>query len=634
MVSKKRNLRANIIILAGIVGIAAILSILSYQYSNLISNKIADIAANEVRSNARIEVHDISQILANKLETVGALVQTLAESPAVHNNEYIRAHTVINTRQQSSSNLTDFYMWLNKDGKINWISNINQSTYQKYKGTSLSYRPYFTVPKVTHTEYYSSLISSNDRIPRLYISYPVINMTGRSINGDDNGTFTGLVVASVRLRALGDFLNNQLSPQFNGTIGLLDRNGIILYATGGQQYAGENVFGNNFQSVLSSLIHPAGSRILLNEILKKSLQGNTGSADILINGKVNTIAYQPVVVNGKNFLTLYITAQHTLARDASALVGQQRSFTILIIATIGAVAFIIAFLVFSWNKRLEAVVNARTGDLKQANDSLAKSNKQLAIANEQLKTHDKMQNEFINIASHEMKTPTQAILGYSTLIQRHPEKQNEMIQAISRNAVRLQRLTKDILDVTRIETQSLKLNIEKANLKELISEIIEDQRNEIKAANKDINLVFEYDGDIEIDADKSRLAQVISNLISNAIKFTKKGVITVDVETKDGSAIISVRDTGQGIDPEIYPRIFSKFAAKSETGTGLGLFISKSIVEAHGGRIWAQNNSSNRRDVLNRKEGDGFEEGATFAFSIPVNKPIDESNRYWENDHH
>ena len=634
MLGKKRNLSATII-LVGIVGIAAILSILSYQYSILISNNIVDISANEVRSATRIEVHDISQILANKLETVGALVQTLAESPAVHNNEYHRADIVINTRQHSSSNLTDFYMWLDRDGKINWISNINQSTYQKYKGTSLSYRPYFIVPRTTHTEYYSSLISSNDRIPRLYISYPVINMTANSTNDNGNGTFTGLVVASVRLGALGDFLNNQLFAQFNGTIGLLDRNGVILYITGGQQYAGENVFGDKFQSALSSLLHPVGSRILLTELLKKSLQGNTGSADIFINGKVNTIAYQPVVVNGKNFLTLYITAQHTLARDASTLVGQQQSLTILIITIIGAVAFIIAFLVFSWNRRLEAVVNARTGELKQAIDSLAKSNKQLAIANEQLKTHDKMQNEFINIASHEMKTPTQAILGYSTLIQRHPEKQNEMIQAISRNAIRLQRLTKDILDVTRIETQSLKLNIAKVNLKELISEIIEDQRNEIKTANKDINLVFESpEGDIKIDADKSRLAQVISNIISNAIKFTKLGIIRVDVETKDSNVIISVRDTGQGIDPEIYPRIFSKFAAKSDTGTGLGLFISKSIVEAHGGKIWAQNNSINRTDVLNGKEGDGFEGGATFTFSIPINKPIDGNNRYGENDGH
>ncbi len=273
-------------------------------------------------------------------------------------------------------------MWLNRDGKINWISNINQSTYQKYKGTNLSYRPYFTVPGATHTEYYSSLISSNDRIPRLYISYPVVNMTANFINDNGSGTFTGLVVASVRLGALGDFLKNQLFAQFNGTIGLLDRNGVILYATGGQQYAGENVFGDKFQSVLSSLLRPVESRILLTELLKKSLQGNTGSADISINGKVNTIAYQPVVVNGKNFLTLYITAQHTLARDASTLVGQQQSLTILIITIIGAVAFIIAFLVFSWNRRLEAVVNARTGELKHANDSLAKSNKQLAIANE------------------------------------------------------------------------------------------------------------------------------------------------------------------------------------------------------------------------------------------------------------
>ena len=135
--------------------------------------------SQEVRSDTRIEVHDISLILANKLQTVDALLQTLAESPAVHNNEYKRADIVINGRQHSSSDLTDFYMWLDKNGKINWISNINDTTYQKYKGTDLSYRPYFSIPKATHTVYYSSLIESNDKIPRLYISYPVINTTGQ-----------------------------------------------------------------------------------------------------------------------------------------------------------------------------------------------------------------------------------------------------------------------------------------------------------------------------------------------------------------------------------------------------------------------------------------------------------------------
>ena len=111
--------------------------------------------------------------------------------------------------------------------------------------------------------------------------------------------------------------------------------------------------------------------------------------------------------------------------------------------------------------------------------------------NEDLKIHDKMQQEFINIASHEIRTPTQAILGYSKLIQQHPERREEMIQAIVRNATRLQRLTNDILDVTRIETQSLKLNVERVNLNELISDIIEDQKNEIEKTNKDIRLVHE-----------------------------------------------------------------------------------------------------------------------------------------------
>ena len=287
----------------------------------------------------------------------------------------------------------------------------------------------------------------------------------------------------------------------------------------------------------------------------------------------------------------------------SALIDQMRYFTMLVVAIIGAAAFIIAFLVFSWNKRLQMVVKARTAELKTANDSLAK-------ANEQLKIHDKMQQEFINIASHEMKTPTQAILGYSKLVQRHPERREVMIEAIARNATRLQRLTNDILDVTRIETQSLKLNVERIHLNKLISDIIEDYGNEIEKTNKDIKLVHEsQDQIIEIDADKNRLTQVISNLVSNAIKFTNEGTIKVTEEVKDDMVLVTVKDTGQGIDPEIFPRLYSKFASKSETGTGLGLFISKSIVEAHGGKIWAANNDSS----------DG-KKGAAFTFSIPLTK--------------
>ena len=341
---------------------------------------------------------------------------------------------MINSRQRSSSDITDFYMWLNKDGKINWISNINASTYQKYRGTDLSYRQYFTIPKKTYTAYYSSLIESNDKVPRLYISYPVINMTGTNNDNDNSNVkrvFTGVVVASIRLESLGNFLKDQLYPQFNSTIGLLDKNGTILYAPRAQQYVGENIFGNKFQSLVSSILHAPESKNLLND-LSNSLQGNTGSKDILINGKMNTVAYQPVVVSGKNFLTLYVSVQHHLATDVDALIVQHQYFTMLMVTIIGGVAFIIIFLVFSWNKRLETIVNARTIELKKANDSLAS-------AIEKLKVHDKMQEEFINIAAHELRTPIQPILGLTQVIRSDSKdaKQCELLDITIRNAKRL-----------------------------------------------------------------------------------------------------------------------------------------------------------------------------------------------------
>src|SRR5215467_11364604 len=568
----------NIVILSVIVGIALLLSVLSYQFSVLISNKIVDIASQHVRSNTIIEAHDISQILANKLQTIGALLQTLAQSPAVHNNEYNRAYTVINTRQQFSGNLTDFYMWLNKEGKINWIS---KGTYQKYKGTDLSYKSYFTGPRDTHKVFYSSLIKSNDKVPRLYISYPVINTTGIN-TASTNGIFTGVVVASIKLQTLSNFLSNQLLPQFGSTIGLLDRNGIVLYinprqfgiTTDPPQYVGEQVFGDKFQSLLSSSLHPPDSRNRLNDLIKRSLQGYIGLADIPINGKINTIAYQPILVNGKNFLTLYVSAQHNLATDVSVLISLYRYFTIFIVGIIGAVAIIIAFLVFSWNRRLNSIVNTKTAQL-------AESNKELTFANEQLKVHDKMQEEFINIAAHELRTPAQSILGYAELAKtdpQHLEQTQSFMDGVYRNVLRIQRLLKDILDVTRIESETLRLNKIKFDLKEVILIAIEDttlmlspESNQVKLKFKNImnsgGEVVSHSDDIFVVGDRNRITQDITNLLETALKFTSKGVVSVDVARKKKQeeqdheeVIVAVEDTGSGSSPEIFPRLFTKFA--------------------------------------------------------------------------
>jgi signal transduction histidine kinase len=199
---------------------------------------------------------------------------------------------------------------------------------------------------------------------------------------------------------------------------------------------------------------------------------------------------------------------------------------------------------------------------------------------EQLKTHDKMQKEFINIASHEMKTPTQAIIGYADLIHKHPEKREDMMQSISRNAVRLQRLTNDILDVTRIDSHTLNLHKEKFNIGNLLAYIVQDYVGYIEKENQNVKLFYNFKQDINdplpMDADEDRITQVISNLLNNAIKFTSKkreGVISVSAERKKEEVIVSIKDTGEGINPEILPRLFTKFATRSFSGTGLGLYI-------------------------------------------------------------
>jgi K+-sensing histidine kinase KdpD len=250
---------------------------------------------------------------------------------------------------------------------------------------------------------------------------------------------------------------------------------------------------------------------------------------------------------------------------------------------------------------------------------------------EQLKKHNKMQQEFINVAAHELRTPTQSILGYAELLKANIQDTEPTNQAfatnqafvdiIYRNAARLHGLTTDILDVTRIESQTLKLNKRRFNLKDVIINAIDDiqgnpvvNRNNVKIFYKPIN---GKDETIFVDADMDRITQVITNLLDNALKFTSaQGYVSVTLERKDKQeglgeeevVVVDVEDTGSGIEPEIFPRLFTKFVSKSFEGTGLGLYISKSLIEAHGGRISAKNNDR-------KKCG-----GATFSFTLPLVK--------------
>ena len=260
---------------------------------------------------------------------------------------------------------------------------------------------------------------------------------------------------------------------------------------------------------------------------------------------------------------------------------------------------------------------------------LKESNKQLELAYEQLKISDKMQSEFISAAAHELRTPIQPIISSVGIIRSRRgnmkvQELDDSLDMITRNAERLKQLSSDILDAAKIEGNSLDLEKERFDLSNVLFTIVEKYKNLISKANINIKLLFDSCEDtLLVDADRDRVSQVISNLLNNAVKFTRKrgGIVSVriqkkvnnTIDTKQSVAIISVKDTGSGIDHDIMPRLFEKFAAKSSQGIGLGLFISKKIIEAQGGKIWAENNASiNGIDELLQ------EKGATFSFSLPI----------------
>jgi signal transduction histidine kinase len=241
------------------------------------------------------------------------------------------------------------------------------------------------------------------------------------------------------------------------------------------------------------------------------------------------------------------------------------------------------------------------------------------ILNEELKNADRVQKEFINIAAHELRTPIQPILGLSHVMYSEVKdpKQKQLLEVVVRNANRLKRLTDNILDVTRIESNKLRLNKEEFSLSQVALSVI-DEYNKINQnrSGPETKIAFVNNlGNSEpepltVKGDLNRITEVISNLIDNSLKYTKGGTINVKVKRLNGEMIVSISDTGTGIDPSIFPKLFRKFTSTSaldygDGGTGLGLYISKSIIEAHNGRIWAENNSDGK--------------GATFSFSLPDN---------------
>lgn len=594
--------RKNIVVLLVITLIGISLSIISFRYSAFTADEIARIASVDVRSNARIEAHDLSQILLHTLESVANNLRSLSNSQPVQEGQVNIGRTLLNNSQSSTSELTEGYYWLDKDGKLIAWSSQNTSISQGYLGLDLSTREFYRIPQTSHAPFYSNAIDSPDVLPRFYISYPIM---ATSNNDTISETFEGVIVAVVDLDSLGAFLQNEISPEFVSNVGLMDKNGTILYARN-QSLIGKNYESDDFQATI-----PEQVKAEYIGILTRSLESNPGDEDITFNGTTTTISYQPINVDGERLWTLFLGSPHDLATDTGLVIEQQKNLSSQIIIVIALIAVGIAVLILSWNRKLEKVVRERTEELEKVNVTLGTSNRLLAKTNEQLQAHDRIQKEFIDIAAHELRTPILPILSEAEFLsQKFRGNKNriivgeEQIKSIILNAKRLDRLASDILDVTRIESKTLKLSKETFDIDQLIqSAIRETTERQLSRSPRDLEITYEP-FHCTIFADRARILQVITNLIDNAVKFTDEGQISISVIRRDQSIEIMVKDTGSGIDNQIMPNLFSKFVSSSENGTGLGLFISKKIIDAHGGKIWAENNEI---------------KGATFSFTLPLN---------------
>jgi signal transduction histidine kinase len=629
----------SILLIALVAATAAVLAIASYQYYQSSIERITELAREDIQYNTQVQSKVISKALGNDLEHVEGNLRTLTVSPAIYRNDTNRFPAMFGSRQDVTKEISDFYVLASKDGKIYWISgdesnnrlnSVNNNTsnnttrllsnsqiLRNMMGSDVSNEAWFVEAKLTGKPYQSPPVkTSSDGIQRLFISYPLI---------DGDGIFHGVVAAGIPIDKLTSLLQSDLFPKYQSRVGIIDKNGFVMSSEDPSR-VGQSVFGDEFKGTLDPVLAP-GELPLLEDFFKKSVNDEPATVELTFSGVRGIFAGYPIVTRGgqHHFGTITVRTYYTLAKNVQDVLEEQRFFGFIVPAIVGVVAAAIVIIVLSWNKNLQKAVDEKTRDLRAANELLLDKTEELEAANQQLKVHGKMQTEFINIAAHELRMPVQPILAIIDLLKNRSESaeknveiSTKQVEILDRNAKRLQRLSSEILDATRIEAGTLKLEMEVLDIDETIRNTIADAESWLPQ-EKRLQIYFKpalvlkdektaKSVPLLVKADRLRIFEVISNLLRNAIKFSgPDGIIAVTTEKQDGQVLISVKDQGVGISADLLPRLFTRFSAdKEKGGTGLGLYIAKNIIEAHGGKIWAENYS------------DGKIMGAAFFFTILI----------------
>jgi signal transduction histidine kinase len=585
------------------IGIISIILVVIISYGLFFSlqyiteNNIRNTLFEQEKQRQIQSTKALSQHIGADLDSIMARLQDLADFAILQQGDLSNNKTkkVAEERYFQINSLADRLFIADKNNII--TLNLAPKGQMTFVGANILHLDDMIKSKIEREPIFSNGYIGLDGKYRIAIVYPIIKR--------DTGEYLGLIASTI---PTVDFFSrhgnvHDINSQF---LVVYDGNATMLANGASGALVGKNFFEDYTQKFINR-------NQLLDNLTHNLLAGNSGYAVYNYGrGERLTTGY-PVLVEGKpTYFVQVITPTATIYSQINDVLFTERiSMFSLLAGTTAAVAVLILFLT-RWNSILDKEVKKRTKELDE-------SNKQLTLANEQLNLHDKMQKEFINIAAHELRTPIQPLLSLTQIIRSKIKdaEQGELLDNVIKNAKRLQRLAEDILDITRIESQSLDLKKERFNLNDLILNGVQDYKNQLeKDHDNNITLLYEFKNDdiFFVEADRYRLTQVISNLLNNAIKFIKEGgegggTISITLEKKkEGNqqeVLISIKDNGVGIHSDIIPRLFSKFATKSEKGTGLGLFISKNIVEAHGGRIWAENNSDGKV-------------GATFYISLPL----------------
>jgi len=587
------------VVLLGVISIIMI-AITSYglffllQYDN--EKNIRESIFQQELDRQIKSTNSISQHIGSDLRYITSVLQDLADSLYLQNENLSgdKVDKIVDEkfRQLNSVTEVDGLLITDKDGIIN-VHKASKGL-KSFVNIDISSRDYIKQTKSNLQPVYSNGFTGIDGKYRIAITYPIVSLV--------DGHYIGTAIASLPtidfFKTYGNVEN--INSQF---LVAFDTKGNLLAVGASKDLVGKDFFGNETQAFINH-------NDVLNNLTHSLLGGNRGYAlyDYGRGERLNTES--PILVGTKPvyFLQVVTPTDRIYTTINSVLFSESIKMFSLLTGTTAAI-IVLVFLLRKWYSMLQNEVRKRTRDLNE-------SNEKLMIANESLKKKDEAQNQFINIAAHELRTPIQPILNAIYLLQSANLKSQKRVQyldIIQRNTKKLGRLAEDILDVTRIEGNTLKLTIEPLNLYDLILNTIEEYKKNIQFIYKDLNINYESAvQNIIVNGDKLRLGQVLFILLDNAGKFTKSGSILVTTQIKSNTIQVMVKDTGSGIDPEILPHLFTKFVTRSDRGTGLGLFIAKNIIEAHGGVIWAENSPQHQ--------------GAIFFFTLPLANNLDDKD--------